>query len=76
VVERLAGEWRERMIEDGSWNSAEALLGLSRLRRRESELVDEFGAANVEAYRGGALWGIYQLLGKLSPTIYVWERSG
>jgi SAM-dependent methyltransferase len=75
TVERLGGEWRERMIEDGSWNAAEDLLELSRLRRREPELVDEVGAAAVAAYRGGALWGIYQLLGKLCPTVYVWERS-
>jgi SAM-dependent methyltransferase len=75
TVERLGGEWRERMIEDGSWNASETLLELSRLRRREPELVQEVGAARVAAYRGGALWGIYQLLGKLCPTIYVWERS-
>ncbi len=75
TVERLGGEWRERMIEDGSWNASETLLELSRLRRREPELVAEVGAAGVAAYRGGALWGIYQLLGKLCPTIYVWERS-
>jgi hypothetical protein len=74
-VERLGGEWREQMIEDGSWNAGEALLELSRLRRREPELVDEFGAAGVAAYRGGALWGVYQLLGKLCPTVFVWERG-
>jgi SAM-dependent methyltransferase len=73
-VEQLGGEWRERMLEDGTWDVAEALLGLSRLRRREIELVDAYGEAAVAAYRGGQLWGIYQLIGKLCPTIYVWER--
>jgi SAM-dependent methyltransferase len=73
-VERLAGEWRERMLEDGSWDVRESLLGVSRLRRREQELVEAYGEAAVAAYRGGQLWGIYQLLGKLCPTIYVWER--
>ena len=76
AVEQLRGEWRERMIEDGTWDAAETLLGLSRLRRREPELVAAHGEAAVAAYRGGQLWGIYQLLGKLSPTIYVWERRG
>jgi sarcosine/dimethylglycine N-methyltransferase len=75
VVEQLGGEWRERMIEDGSWNAAETLLELSRLQRREQELVEEFGVASVAAYRGGSVWGIYQLLGKLCPTVYVWERG-
>jgi SAM-dependent methyltransferase len=73
-VEQLGGEWRERMIEDGTFDVAETLLGLSRLRRRERELVEAYGEAAVAAYRGGQLWGIYQLIGKLCPTVYVWER--
>jgi sarcosine/dimethylglycine N-methyltransferase len=74
TVEPLGGEWRERMIEDETWDVAETLLGLSRLRRREYELVDAHGEVALAAYRGGQLWGIYQLIGKLCPTIYVWER--
>jgi ubiquinone/menaquinone biosynthesis C-methylase UbiE len=74
AVERLGGEWRERMIEDSTWDVAETLLGLSRLRRRESEFVDAYGETAVAAYRGGQLWGVYQLIGKLCPTTYVWER--
>jgi hypothetical protein len=62
------------MIEDGWWDAAETLLGLSRLRRREPTLVETYGETAVAAYRGGQLWGIYQLIGKLCPTIYVWER--
>ena len=73
---RLGGEWRERMIEDGAWDAGEALLRLSRLRRREPELVAQFDAASVDAYVGDQLWGVYQLLGKLCPTVYVWERRG
>jgi SAM-dependent methyltransferase len=76
AVERLGGEWRERMIEDGSWNASETLLELSRLQRREPELTEAFGAESVAAFRGGSVWGVYQLLGKLRPTVYVWERSG
>jgi SAM-dependent methyltransferase len=75
-VEQLGGEWRERMIEDGSWDAGETLLGLSRLRRRERELTEAYGETALTAYRGGQLWGIYQLLGKLCPTVYVWERRG
>jgi ubiquinone/menaquinone biosynthesis C-methylase UbiE len=75
AVHRLAGEWRERMIEDDSWNAAESLLALSRLQRHEAELVAEYGATAVDAVRGGQLWGIYQMIGKLCPTVYVWERN-
>ena len=70
------GEWRERMIEDGEWNVGDALLRFSRLRRREPELVARHGRAAVDAYVAGGLWGVYQLLGKLRPTVYVWERRG
>jgi SAM-dependent methyltransferase len=74
AVHRLGGEWRERMLEDRDWDVSDALLRLSRLRRSEPELVRAFGPAAVEAYRAGHLWGIYQLLGKLCPTVYVLER--
>ena len=76
AIHRLAGEWRERMIEDGSWDPSEALLGLSRLHRSRRELTERFGEAAVAAYAGGQLWGIYQLIGKLCPTVYVWGRHG
>jgi SAM-dependent methyltransferase len=71
---QLHGEWRERMLEDGSWEAVSDLLALSRLKRREPQLVERFGRAAVEAERGGLLWGIYQILGKTCPTIYVLER--
>jgi ubiquinone/menaquinone biosynthesis C-methylase UbiE len=71
----LGGEWRERMIEDGTWDARNDLLRLSRLKRREEELIERHGAARVAAFTAGKLWGIYQLIGKLCPTIYVWERD-
>ena len=72
---RLGGEWRERMIEDGSWDPGDDLLRLSRLRRREAELVERHGEADVAARAADKLWGVYQLIGKLCPTVFVWERS-
>jgi ubiquinone/menaquinone biosynthesis C-methylase UbiE len=70
-TEQLQGEWREQMIEDGTWDVAADLLALSRLHRRERDAVERHGRARVEAARGGLLWGVYQLLGKMCPTIYV-----
>lgn len=72
----LGGEWRERMIEDGSWNPGDDLLRVSRLHRRERELVERHGATAVAAYAAARTWGVYQLLGKLRPTVYVWRRDG
>jgi hypothetical protein len=73
-VERLGSEWRERMLEDETWDPAQTLLRLSRLRRRRDELAKRHGAAAVAAEEGNLVWGVYQLLGKLCPTVYVWER--
>lgn len=71
----LGGEWRERMIEDGSWDPGGDLLRLSRLHRRETELIERHGANRVAAYGAARAWGVYQLLGKLCPTIYLWRRD-
>lgn len=74
-VDPIDSEWRERMIEDGAWDPSEDLLAVARARRRETELVERFGRKRVEAALGDALWGVYQLLGKLRPTVYVLTRS-
>ncbi len=62
----LGSEWRERMIEDGEWDPTDALLRLARMRR-----------LGIDNPVDGAdlVWGIYQLLGKLCPTVYVWSRT-
>jgi SAM-dependent methyltransferase len=73
-VERLGSEWRERMLEDADWDVSQDLVKLARLRRREPQLVELYGAAAIDAAVGGLAWGVYQLLGKLCPTVYVWER--
>jgi ubiquinone/menaquinone biosynthesis C-methylase UbiE len=73
--ELLGSEWRERMIEEGEWNPAEDLLQIARLGRRRHELAARFGDAALDATLGGLLWGVYQLLGKLCPAVYVWEHD-
>lgn len=75
-VERIGSEWRERMIEDGDWDPAADLLALARSDRRRPDLVERHGAVAVDVARNGFLWGVYQMLGKLCPTVYVWERRG
>ena len=68
-VERLGSEWRERMIEDGNWSADHDLIRLARLRR------GDFGGAEADAVWGGFVWGVYQLLGKTCPTVYVWSKT-
>jgi ubiquinone/menaquinone biosynthesis C-methylase UbiE len=68
-VDPLGSEWRESMLERGTWNAGDDLLHLARLRR------GDFGGAGAEAAWGGLVWGIYQLLGKTCPTVYVWSKA-
>lgn len=73
-VERIGSEWRERWIEDGDVDTAADLLAIARLDRQRPGLVERFGAEAVDVARNGFLWGAYQMLGKLQPTVYVWGR--
>ena len=73
-ADRLGTEWRESMIENGAWDTAADLLALARLDRRRDALVERYGEAAADAAWGGLVWGVYQVLGKLCPTVYVWTR--
>ncbi len=70
VRDPVASEWREHWAEAGSHALLDDLLAVARLGRTEKRLVARFGRAAVEAARGDRLWGIYQMLGKLCPTVY------
>lgn len=71
----ISSEWRERWAEEGSTALLDDLLGVARLRRRETELVAQYGRAAYEVTYADCLWGIYQLLGKLQPTVYLLEKK-
>lgn len=73
-VDEIGSEWRERWLETGDLKTLDQLLRAARLRRREAELVERYGRATYEAALWGSIWGVYQLLGKLCPTVYVLER--
>jgi ubiquinone/menaquinone biosynthesis C-methylase UbiE len=68
-VDPLGSEWREAMAENGDWSPTEDLLHIARLRRGGREGPD------AQAAWAGLVWGIYQLLGKLCPTVYVWSKT-
>jgi ubiquinone/menaquinone biosynthesis C-methylase UbiE len=74
-VERLGSEWQERMIEDGDVDTCAGLLAIGRLDRQRAALVERFGARAVDVARNGLVWSVYQLLGKLCPTVYVWSKT-
>ena len=62
----LGSEWRERMIENGEWDTNVALLRIARMRRLGIDSPID---------RADFAWGIYQLLGKTCPTVYVWSKT-
>jgi SAM-dependent methyltransferase len=68
----LHGEWRERSEEDQvTYRSSRQLLHASRLLRNRRRYEDKFGTASYDAMLGNCLWGIYQMIGKLNPRLYV-----
>jgi SAM-dependent methyltransferase len=74
LTDPIDSEWRERWMEEGNPGPADALLHLARMRRREAELVRDYGRERYEAAYATDLWGVYQFLGKLCPTVYVLRR--
>jgi len=71
----VSSEWRERWAEEGSTALLDDLLGVARMRRSEATLVADYGRERYEATYANFLWGIYQMLGKLQPTVYLLARS-
>jgi ubiquinone/menaquinone biosynthesis C-methylase UbiE len=71
----VSSEWRERWAEEGSTALLEDLLAVARMRRSEPGLVERYGRERYEATYTGSLWGIYQMLGKLQPTIYLLAKA-
>jgi SAM-dependent methyltransferase len=70
----LGGEWRERAEEDGAGISSKQLLYVSRMLRNRPAYEQRFGTAAYEALLTNYLWGVYQMIGKLNPRVYVLSR--
>jgi SAM-dependent methyltransferase len=68
---QLHGEWRERAEEDRTGLSSRQLLWTSRLLRNRPAYETRFGADSYEAMLTNNLWGVYQMIGKLNPRLYV-----
>ena len=71
---QLHGEWREHAEEDGTGLTSRQLLWVSRLLRNRPAYEERFGTEACEAMLTGSLWGVYQMIGKLNPRIYVLSR--
>ncbi|HRW09637.1 MAG TPA: methyltransferase domain-containing protein [Caldilineaceae bacterium] len=69
--DRIDSEWRESWEEDGTRTTSTQLLHLARLRRNRDAYITQLGQTVYEVELANCYWGVYQMLGKLCPTMYV-----
>lgn len=70
----VGSEWREYWEEDGTHNTSQKLLRLARLRRQRDTYIDKVGRTLYEVELADCHWAVYQMLGKLCPTVYILEK--
>ncbi len=70
----VTSEWREFWEEDGSRKTSAQLLRIARMRRNRAELIPLLGETHYNVEIADCLWGVYQMIGKLCPTVYVLEK--
>jgi len=51
--------------------SSKQLLWVSRMLRNRAAYEERFGTVAYEYMLTNCLWGVYQMIGKLNPRIYV-----
>ncbi len=73
--EELHGEWREHSEESGERRTSGQLLRVARMVRDPERYKALIGERPYEEELGNCLYGIYQLLGKLSASVYVLRRD-
>ncbi len=69
--DELRSEWREWVEENDGHKASTQLLHAARLIRDRERFVELVGDNDYEAELANCLWGVYQMIGKLSPRIYV-----
>ncbi len=74
-VDVISSEWREAWEEDGSGRTCAQLMHAARLLRCRDDLLAELGEIGYRVELGNALWGVYQMIGKLEPRVYVLRAS-
>ncbi|BCJ76684.1 hypothetical protein CS0771_62280 [Catellatospora sp. IY07-71] len=75
LTDVVGSELREAFEEDGINLTSRQLLYAARLLRKSEQLRAELGDIDYRVELGNALWGVYQMIGKLEPRIYVLRRS-
>ncbi|WP_217145918.1 class I SAM-dependent methyltransferase [Streptomyces sp. AC627_RSS907] len=73
-MDPISSEWYEALEEDGTRTTSDQLLYVARLLRQPEQLRAELGDTDYRVELANALWGVYHMIGKLEPRIYVLRR--
>lgn len=71
----IGSEWREYWEEGEEKTTSNQLLRLARMRRARDWFVTELGRIPYDAELANCHWGVYQMLGKLCPTMYTLRKT-
>jgi len=74
MIDVVGSEFREASEEDGTNLTSRQLLYAARLLRESAVLRAELGDSDYRVELGNALWGVYQMIGKLEPRIYLLRK--
>ena len=74
--DELRGEWREHLEEHDRGRTSRQLLWVSRLVREPDRYRAVLGDDDYRIELANCLWGVYQMVGKLSPAVYVLRAPG
>lgn len=76
VRDEIGSEWREFWEESGKHTTSQQLLKIAHLRRDRERLIAELGENSYAAELADCHWGVYQMLGKLCPMMFILELTG
>jgi SAM-dependent methyltransferase len=71
LTDIISSEWREAWEEAGDGLTSRQLLYAARLIRKSEQLRAELGETDYRVELADALWGVYHMIGKLSPRVYL-----
>lgn len=73
-IDAIGSEWRESWEEDETRRTSQQLLHAARLIRNGQEIRSQLGDIVYRVELSNALWGVYQMIGKLEPRIYILKK--
>ncbi|NUQ33439.1 MAG: class I SAM-dependent methyltransferase [Planctomycetaceae bacterium] len=70
----ISSEFREYFEETGNRMTSLQLLRMARMLRKRDALIAESGPVRYEAELAECYWGVWQMMGKLCPVVYVLKK--